>query len=95
MAQAASDLADHPNVAEVRQTGMIVAIELVRDRTTGEKFDWRERRGLRLYEHALSRGVLLRPLGPVVYWMPPYVIGEEEIVLLESVTAEGVDVACA
>jgi adenosylmethionine-8-amino-7-oxononanoate aminotransferase len=95
MARAAAGLADHPNVAEVRQTGMIVAIELVRDRRTGEKFDWRERRGLRLYEHALSRGVLLRPLGPVVYWMPPYVIGEEEIALLASVTAEGVDLACA
>ena len=86
---------DHPNVAEVRQTGMIVAFELVRDRRTGEAFDWRERRGLRLYEHALSRGVLLRPLGPVVYWMPPYVIGIDEVELLASVTAEGIDLACA
>ena len=95
MAAAAAPLVDHPNVAEVRQTGMIVAFELVRDRRTGEAFDWRERRGLRLYEHALSRGVLLRPLGPVVYWMPPYVIGIDEVELLASVTAEGIDLACA
>jgi len=95
MAAAAAPLAGHPNVAELRQTGMILAIELVRDRRTREPFDWRERRGLRLYEHALSRGVLLRPLGPVVYWMPPYVIGEDEVALLAEVTAEGIDLACA
>jgi adenosylmethionine-8-amino-7-oxononanoate aminotransferase len=95
MAAAAAPLASHPNVAELRQTGMILAIELVRDRRTREPFDWRERRGLRLYEHALSRGVLLRPLGPVVYWMPPYVIGEDEVALLAEVTAEGIDLACA
>jgi adenosylmethionine-8-amino-7-oxononanoate aminotransferase len=94
MAAAAAPLAGHPNVAELRQTGMILAIELVRDRRTREPFDWRERRGLRLYEHALSRGVLLRPLGPVVYWMPPYVIGEDEVALLAEVTAEGIDLAC-
>jgi len=95
MARAADRFRDHTNVAEVRQTGMILAIELVRDRRTRESFDWRERRGLRLYEHALSRGVLLRPLGPVVYWMPPYVIGEDEVALLAEVTAEGIDLACA
>ncbi len=95
MAAAAAPLADHPNVAELRQTGMILAIELVRDRSSREPFDWRERRGLRLYEHALTRGVLLRPLGPVVYWMPPYVIGDEEVSLLAKVTAEGIDLACA
>jgi adenosylmethionine-8-amino-7-oxononanoate aminotransferase len=95
MAAAAAPLAGHPNVAELRQTGMILAIELVRDRRTREPFDWRERRGLRLYEHALSRGVLLRPLGPVVYWMPPYVIGDDEVALLAEVTAEGIDLACA
>jgi adenosylmethionine-8-amino-7-oxononanoate aminotransferase len=95
MAAAARALAGHPHVAEVRQTGMILAIELVRDRASGTPFDWRERRGLRLHEHALSRGVLLRPLGPVVYWMPPYVIGSDEIALLAEVTAEAIDVACA
>ena len=95
MAAAAAPLAGHPHVAEIRQTGMILAIELVRDRRTREPFDWRERRGLRLYEHALSRGVLLRPLGPVVYWMPPYVICDDEVALLAEVTAEGIELACA
>jgi adenosylmethionine-8-amino-7-oxononanoate aminotransferase len=94
LSAAAAPLAEHANVAEIRQTGMILAIELVRDRATGAAFDWRERRGLRLYEYALSQGVLLRPLGPVVYWMPPYVLDDDEVQLLASVTARGIDLAC-
>jgi adenosylmethionine-8-amino-7-oxononanoate aminotransferase len=87
------ELADHPHVAEVRQTGMIAAIEFVRDRQTREPYAWQERRGLRIYKHALSRGVLLRPIGNVVYFMPPYVITPEEIDLIVSVAREGLELA--
>jgi adenosylmethionine-8-amino-7-oxononanoate aminotransferase len=95
MARAADRFRDHANVAEVRQTGMILAAELVRDRSTGERFDWRERRGLKLYEFALSQGALVRPLGNVVYWMPPYVMDESQIDFLADVTLRGIDIACA
>src|SRR5687768_9434059 len=71
-------LADHPNVADVRQTGMIAAIELVRDRRTRTPFPAVERRGLRVYRHGLERGAVLRPLGNVVYFMPPYCITPDE-----------------
>ena len=86
-------LGDHPHVAEIRQHGMILAIELVRDRRTREPFDWRERRGLRIYRHGLERGVLLRPVGQVVYFMPPYVISPAEIDLMVTVAREGIDLA--
>jgi len=86
-------LAAHPHVADVRQTGLIAAVELVRDRATRAPFDWRERRGLILYRHALSRGVLLRPLGTVVYFMPPYVVREEDIERMVEVAREGIDLA--
>jgi adenosylmethionine-8-amino-7-oxononanoate aminotransferase len=89
----AQELADHPHVAEVRQTGMIVAIELVRDRVRREPYAWQERRGLRMYRHALSRGVLLRPIGNVVYFMPPYVITPDEIDLMVTVAREGIEIA--
>ena len=56
---------------------------------------WLERRGLRIYRHALERGVLLRPLGTTIYFMPPYVIEPQEIDLLASVATEGVGLACA
>jgi adenosylmethionine-8-amino-7-oxononanoate aminotransferase len=84
---------DHPNVAEIRQRGLIVAVEFVRDRHTRRAFDWRERRHLHIYRHALSRGVLLRPLGNVIYFMPPYVISREEIDLIVEVAREGLDLA--
>jgi adenosylmethionine-8-amino-7-oxononanoate aminotransferase len=70
--------ADHPNVAEVRQTGMIAAVELVRDKGSRSAFPAAERRGLRAYLHALEHDVLLRPLGNVLYFMPPYCISESE-----------------
>jgi adenosylmethionine-8-amino-7-oxononanoate aminotransferase len=88
-------LASHPNVADVRQTGMIAAIEFVRDRDTRESFPWQERRGLIVHRHALERGVLLRPIGNVVYFMPPYVITAAEIDLMIDVAIEGIDRACA
>jgi adenosylmethionine-8-amino-7-oxononanoate aminotransferase len=95
MAREAAPLADHPHVAEVRQTGMILAIELAQDKATRRPYPWQERRGLRVYQHALAAGVLLRPLGNVVYFMPPYVINEDEIALLARVAAAGIDAATA
>jgi len=95
MARRAAPLADHPHVAEVRQCGMILAIEMVRDKPTRTPYDWRERRGRLLYRHALGHGVLLRPIGEVVYFMPPYVITPDEIDLMVDVAATGIDVACA
>lgn len=88
-------LAAHPNVAEVRQTGMIAAIELVHNKAPREAFPGADRRGLRAYLHALRRGVLLRPLGDVIYFMPPYVITPEEIDLMIDVAVESIEIAVA
>ena len=93
MAKAVERFQDHPNVAEVRQTGMIVAIELVKNKYTREAYPWQQRRGLRVYEYALGRGVLLRPLGNVIYFMPPYVITEQEIALMIEVAWQSVQYA--
>ena len=96
MADAARPLAGHPHVAEVRQHGMILAIEMARDPATRMPYDWRERRNLVVYRHALERGVLLRPLGPVVYFMPPYVVEPDDIALMARVAGEGIERAtCA
>lgn len=94
MADAARHLADHPHVAEVRQTGMILALELVKNKADREPYPWQERRGLCVYELGLRRGVLLRPLGNVVYFMPPYVITPEEIHLMVEVAEAGINAAC-
>ncbi len=60
------------NVEETRQRGMIAAVEL-------KGYDPIRRIGLEIYRYALSRGVLLRPLGNVVYFMPPYIVTDEEL----------------
>ena len=86
-------LAGHAHVADVRQTGMIAAVELVADKAAGTAFAPGERRGLRVYRHGLERGVILRPLGDVVYFMPPYCITTAEIDFMVEVAIEGIGIA--
>jgi adenosylmethionine---8-amino-7-oxononanoate aminotransferase len=90
MAKVTARFHDHPHVAEVRQTGMILAIELVKNKATREPYPWQERRGVKVYQYALPKGVLLRPLGNVIYFMPPYVITEDELLLLAEVAWQGI-----
>ena len=84
---------EHTHIAEVRQTGMIVAIEMVKDKSSKKPYPWQERRGLKVYQHGLKNGVLLRPLGNVVYFMPPYIITEEEIDIIAKVAFDGINLA--
>ena len=95
MAAATAHLADHPHVAEVRQSGMILAVEMVKEKASRTPYPWQERRGLTVYRHALERGALLRPLGNVSYLMPPYVITPEQIGFLAQVMTEGIEKAVA
>lgn len=85
-----ADLADHPHVAEVRQQGMILAIEMIKDKKSRTPFPWQERRGMTVYQYALTQGVLLRPIGNVVYLMPPYVITPDEIAKVAEVAKAGI-----
>ena len=87
----ARELENHEHVAEVRQCGMIVAIEFVKNKRSREPYPWTERRGQRLYRHALEHGVLLRPIGNVVYFMPPYIVSEAEMDLMVRVAAGGIE----
>ena len=60
------------NVESIRQTGMICAVDL-------KGYAPELRIGLSVYQHGLKNGVLLRPLGHVIYFMPPYIITNDEI----------------
>jgi adenosylmethionine-8-amino-7-oxononanoate aminotransferase len=89
MAELAAPLRAHPQVVEVRQTGMVVAIELrpaAEPPSDGHAVEIAGRRGLRMYRAALEAGALLRPLGDVLYWMPPYCVGETELDVLMQAT---------
>jgi adenosylmethionine-8-amino-7-oxononanoate aminotransferase len=95
MAQLAAPLLALPHVADVRQAGMIVAFELAREGERATPFDPALRVGLRAYRAALERGVVLRPLGDIVYWMPPYCVDDAQLELLARVTAEAIVEATA
>jgi adenosylmethionine---8-amino-7-oxononanoate aminotransferase len=83
-------LKDHKNVGEIRSLGMITAIELVKNKNTKESFDWKERIGNQIYRIAEKKGVLLRSLGDVIYFMPPYIINDEEIDFMTETAMESI-----
>ena len=95
LARRLQPLHDHPQVADVRQCGMIAAVELVADKQSRRPYPSEERRGLRVYLHGLANGVLLRPLGNVIYFMPPYVVNENDVDLLVDVAMGGIAKAVA
>lgn len=71
------------NVKEIRQTGMISAVEMI-------DYPFEKRMGLKVYEYSLKNGVLLRPLGNVIYFMPPYIIQKDEVDKMINVAHEGI-----
>ena len=88
-----AEISKHPNVSDVRQHGMITAIELVKNKSKKIPYNWKERRGLRAYEYGLKNNVLIRPLGNVIYFMPPYIIKKKEIDKVINVIHGAIDVA--
>ncbi len=72
------------NVASVRQQGMVAAVEL-------KGYAPEERVGLQVYRYGLQNGVLLRPLGNVIYFMPPYVIEYAQIDVMMSVAYRAIE----
>ncbi len=81
-------LASLPNVGDVRVLGGVGAIELVSDKTRKDAGGYLDTIGPRLYDAFLKRGLLLRPLGNVLYFMPPYVITDNEVAwVLEQIDA--------
>jgi len=95
MAEATRHFCEHPNIAEVRQRGMILAVEMIKDKSKRIPYPWQERRGIKVYRYGLDHGVLLRPLGNVVYFMPPYIITREQIDMITSVAWNGIQQAVA
>jgi adenosylmethionine---8-amino-7-oxononanoate aminotransferase len=65
----------HPFVKEVRQQGTIIAVEL----NTNENSSYFNSIQTNAYQYYLSKGIFLRPLGNIVYGMPPYCITENEL----------------
>ena len=70
---------NHKNVGDIRSIGLINAIELVADKNTKAPLDYKKRTGYQIYKKALEKGVLLRPLGDIIYFNPPLIIQKEDM----------------
>ncbi|MBI5902937.1 MAG: adenosylmethionine--8-amino-7-oxononanoate transaminase [Deltaproteobacteria bacterium] len=79
-------LADLPRVGDIRQTGLVAGIELVKDRATKEPYPANERVGHRVCMEARKSGLMIRPLGDTVVLMPPLSIKEKELEKMVRIT---------
>lgn len=78
----------HKNVGDIRSIGLINAIELVEDKATKKTFDSKLRIGYQIYKEALKKGVILRPLGDVIYFNPPLIIQKDDMDYVVNVAYE-------
>lgn len=69
----------YKHVGDIRQCGLMVGIELVKNKETKEAFDWTERVGVQVCKRARELGMILRPLGNTIVFMPPLASTIEEI----------------
>jgi adenosylmethionine-8-amino-7-oxononanoate aminotransferase len=83
-------LLERPYVGAVRQVGMMVGIELMKDKFRGEPFAYAEAIGAKVCRRARDYGVILRPLGPVVVLMPPLSISMTELRFLLTVVERSI-----
>jgi adenosylmethionine-8-amino-7-oxononanoate aminotransferase len=77
---------------EFRQTGLIAAVHLVKSRETREEFPLEDRVGFKIYQEGLKRGLMIRPLGNVIYFIPPLIITVDEIKTMIDTTYESIKV---
>lgn len=86
-----SELNSHQLIGEIRNIGLINAIELVSNKETKESFPSEKRVGYEIYKIALKKGVVLRPIGNCLYFNPPYIIEEGEMKEMVRVCKESLD----
>ncbi|WP_114382274.1 adenosylmethionine--8-amino-7-oxononanoate transaminase [Paenibacillus prosopidis] len=88
--QKLKSLIDRPHVGDIRQKGLMVGIELVRDKVSREPYDWTERIGVRTSLRARELGMLTRPLGNVIVFIPPLVSTEAELDAMTDILADAI-----
>ena len=75
-------------IGDIRSIGLINAIQIVKNKEKKEAFPAENRTGYQIYKRALNKGLLLRPLGDVIYFNPPLNITKEEINSVISIASE-------
>jgi len=86
-----SRLEGHPHIGEIRQKGMMVGIELVKDKGSKTPYPLEDKIGIRVCLEARKMGVMLRPIGNIIILMPPLSISKKDIRTMVSSTATAID----
>ena len=84
-------LAEHPHVAFTRQRGLIGALELAADKRAGTPYPAEDRTAWAVCQAALRRGVWIRPLGEVLYALPPLTIPLDQLDFLMNTMTAAID----
>jgi adenosylmethionine---8-amino-7-oxononanoate aminotransferase len=83
--------AAHPHVADIRQWGMMAGIELMEDPAAKRAYPYERLIGAQVAKAARKAGVLMRPLGDVMVFMPPLSITASEIDLMLDATLAAIN----
>jgi adenosylmethionine-8-amino-7-oxononanoate aminotransferase len=84
-------LAEMPSVGEIRQSGLMVGIELVKNKKTKEPYPLGAKAGHRVASIARTKGLLLRPIGNVLVLMPPLSASADELKKMVEIMKESID----
>lgn len=85
------EFGDHRNVGEIRHMNLIHGMELVEDKRSKKAFDPKIRLGYQIYKKAIEKGLILRPLGNVIYFNPPLTISKGELDLAIELCKKAMD----
>ncbi|MCZ7625833.1 MAG: adenosylmethionine--8-amino-7-oxononanoate transaminase [Candidatus Methylomirabilota bacterium] len=81
------------HVADIRQVGFMVGIELMQDRDKGTPYPYEAKMGIRTILEARRRGLIIRPLGNVIVLMPPLSISPKDLIRMVRIVGESIRAA--
>ncbi len=88
------ELSSHPHVGDIRIKGMMTGIELIKDKNSKLDYPWEEKMGIKVCDECRKQGMIIRPLGNVVVFMPPLVSTNEELSEMISILIKAINIVC-
>lgn len=85
-----AEINELPHVGEIRQLGLMCGIELVKDKKTKEPFPFEERMAYRATLRMRELGMLTRPLGDTIVFMPPLASSYEELTKMLQIIKQAI-----
>lgn len=92
LSEALEDYGSLEHVGDVRQLGLMVGIELVQNKAAKQEYPYEDKIGIRVIQEARRRGLIIRPLGNIIVFMPPLSITKDELSEMVSITYDAIKV---